>query len=237
MTLEPESESESQSESWTGSVADGGESRPIVQRAERFTGRVWSIVSDDVDFGATVATRDVQLHPGAVAIIAVDDRDRVLLIRQYRHPVGAYLFEPPGGLLDVLDEPAWRTAARELAEEAGYRAADWNVLADVYLSPGGSSEAIRLYLARSLDVLPGGRPRTNEAEEAHLPRAWVELDEARDLVLAGRIGSPSAAVGILAAWASRATGWAGLRPVDAPWPARDGLERQGRIAPIQRNPT
>jgi 8-oxo-dGTP pyrophosphatase MutT (NUDIX family) len=216
-------------EAWTGKVVDASGSLPIIDRRVRFTGSVWSITSDDVDFGTTVATRDVQLHPGAVAVIALDDADRVLLIRQYRHPVGAFLFEPPAGLLDEPGELAWGTAARELAEEAGYTAEDWRVLVDVYLSPGGSSEAIRVYLARGLTPLPLGRPKTNEAEEAFLPRAWVGLDDARDLVLDGSIGSPSAVVGILATWTARATGWTGLRPADAPWPARQDLERQGRV--------
>lgn len=216
-------------EEWTGSVADSGEPLPTLGRVEQFRGRVWSVVSDDVDFGASVARRDVIVHPGAVAIIALDSSDRVLLIRQYRHPVGRWLFEPPAGLLDVPDEPPWITAARELAEEAGFEAADWSVLLDIYLSPGGTSEGIRIYLARDLTPLPDGRPHTGEAEEAHLPRAWVSLDEARDLVLGGEIGSPSAAAGILAAWVSRAGGWSSLRPVDTAWLARDLLLSSGRV--------
>ncbi len=82
----------------------------------------------------------------------------------------------------------------------------WDVLVDVYTSPGGLSEAIRIYLARGLSALPAGRPYTGEAEEAHLPRAWVPLDDARDLVLSGAVGSPTAVTGILAAWTSRAGG-------------------------------
>lgn len=222
-------------ELWHGPVADGGEPLPVSARHDRFTGGVWSIVSDEVDFGSSVSTRDVQLHPGAVAVIALDDLDRVLLIRQYRHPVGMWLFEPPAGLLDEPGEAEWRTASRELAEEAGYTADDWHTLVDVFLSPGGSSEAIRIYLARGLHPMPQGRPHTGEAEEAHLPRAWVDLDEARDLVLAGRIGSPSGVAGILAAWTARAAGWSSLRPVDAPWPARDHLLRQQRVFERRRN--
>jgi ADP-ribose pyrophosphatase len=190
---------------------------------------VWSVVSDDVDFGHSIATRDIQLHPGAVAVIALDERDGVLLIRQYRHPVGMFLFEPPAGLLDEPDEPPHRTAARELAEESGYSADRWDVLVDFFNSPGGSSEAIRVFLARGLHELPEGRPHTGEAEEAHLPRAWVDLDEARDLVLAGRIGSPSGVLGILAAWIGRTSGWSTLRPPDAAWPARDALLGNDRV--------
>ena len=217
------------SEEWHGPVADAHEPRPVRGSATRFRGRVWSIVSEDVDFGTSVATRDLLLHPGAVAVIALDEDDRVLLIRQYRHAVAGYLFEPPAGLLDEAGEDPWRTAIRELAEEAGYAASDWAVLLDQYMTPGGSSEAIRVYLARGLSPLPAGREHTGEAEEAHLPRAWVPLDTARDLVLGGALGSPTAVSGILAAWASRAGGWRSLRPADSPWPARDRLLAAGRV--------
>jgi 8-oxo-dGTP pyrophosphatase MutT (NUDIX family) len=216
-------------EEWEGEVADTVEPRPIIESVSRFEGRIWSIRSDTVDFAGHQAVRDVQLHLGAVAVIAIDDEERVLLIRQYRHPVAMALFEPPAGLLDVAGEEPHLTAARELAEESGYEASSWHVLVDFLNSPGGSSEAIRVYLATNLQPIPGGRPHTGEAEEAHLPRAWVDLDEAKDLVLSGRIGSPTAVCGILAAWASRAGGWASLRPVDEPWSARDTVIEHERV--------
>lgn len=216
-------------EVWTGPVEDSGDPRPAANRVTAFDGRIWSVISEDVDFGAVTARRDVLIHPGAVVILALDDDDRVLLIRQYRHPVGRYLFEPPAGLMDAVDETGWQTAERELAEEAGYRAEHWNVLLDIYLSPGGMSEAIRIFLARGLTPIPDGRPHTGEAEEAHLPRAWVDLEEAEALVLGGSIGSPSAAAGILAASAARRRGWQTLRPADAPWTARERLLASGRV--------
>lgn len=217
------------SEVWDGPVADAGEPLPSTHRTVGFEGRIWSVISEDVDFGGATARRDVLIHPGAVAVIALDDADRVLLIRQYRHPVGRYLFEPPAGLMDALDESGWETAERELAEEAGYDASTWHVLLDVYLSPGGMSEAIRIFLARDIMERPDGRVHTGEAEEAHLPRVWVGLDEAVDLVLSGRIGSPSAVVGILAAQAARERGWSTLRPPDAAWAAREHLLQHGRV--------
>lgn len=217
-------------EEWVGEVHDADADRPVLATTRRFTGRIWAVRTDDVAFDASVAAqRDVLLHPGAVAVIALDDAERVLLIRQYRHPVAMMLFEPPAGLLDHAGEPPLETAARELAEEAGYAAGRWDVLVDLLNSPGGSSEAIRVYLARDLSPLPGGREHTGEAEEAHLPRAWVSLDEARDLVLSGALGSPSAVCGILAAVAARAAGWSTLRPASAPWPARDRVEQAGRL--------
>ena len=216
-------------EEWVGEVADTPEERPIAGRVSRFEGRIWSVVSEDVDFDGTFARRDMLIHPGAVAVIALDERDRVLLIRQYRHPVAQMLFEPPAGLMDSPEESGWITARRELAEEAGYTAGEWHVLLDVYLSPGGMSEAIRVFLARDLALMPGGRLHTGEAEEAHLPRVWVDLDQARDLVLAGRIGSPSAVTGILAAWVAREKGWDTLRAPDSVWEARERLIAADRV--------
>jgi ADP-ribose pyrophosphatase len=141
--------------------------------------------------------------------------------------VGRYLFEPPAGLLDAAGEDPLVTARRELLEEAGVEARDWAVLLDLLNSPGGSSEAIRIYLARGLRNVP--RPFTGEAEEADLPQAWVPLDEARDAVLAGRITSPHGVAGILAAVVARSGGWATLRAADAPWPIRDHLRDSGRV--------
>jgi len=220
-------------ERWDGPVADTpDDSRPILDRTSEFDGRVWSVVRDRVQFGDHEAVRDVLIHPGAVAVIAVDDDDRVLLIRQYRHPVAMYLFEPPAGLLDVDEEPAQVTAVRELAEEAGVEAARWNVLVDLFNSPGGSSEAIRVYLAQDLRALPHGRPHTGGAEEVHLPQAWVPLDEAVELVLSGRIGSPSGVAGILALDAVRRRGEALLRPMQAPWDPRAWLEAHSRVRSV-----
>lgn len=217
-------------EEWLGAVRDEPADRPTRGSRERFDGRVWSVRSDAVEFdGGVVADRDVLLHPGAVAVIALDDRDRVLLIRQYRHPVAMMLFEPPAGLLDHAGEPPWETAARELAEEAGYQARQWDVLVDLLNSPGGSSEAIRIYLARGLTPLASGRLHTGEAEEAHLPRVWVPLEEARALVLDGSLGSPSAVAGVLAACAARQESWRSLRPADAPWQARARITAADRL--------
>jgi 8-oxo-dGDP phosphatase len=98
--------------------------------------------------------REVIEHPGAVAVVALDEAGRVLLIRQYRHPVAGQLWEIPAGLRDVAGEHPLATAQRELLEEVGYRAADWQVLADFYSTPGISSEKLRIFLARDLTRVP-----------------------------------------------------------------------------------
>lgn len=217
-------------ESWSGPIADTPDSMmPVAARTDVFEGRVWSVVRDQVRIGSSDSVRDVVIHPGAVAVIAVDDADRILLIRQYRHPVAMYLFEPPAGLLDVAGEPPLVTARRELAEEAGVQAGTWHTLVDLFNSPGGSSEAIRVYLASDLTALPGGRPHTGEAEEAHLPQAWVALEDAVELVLSGAIGSPSGVAGILALDAVRRREGRGLRPADSPWKPREWLVSQQRV--------
>lgn len=198
-----------------------------------YPGRVWDVRVDDVTLphGETV-TRDLVLHQGAVGVIALDDQDRVLLLRQYRHPVGRYLWEPPAGLLDDPDETPLATAQRELVEEAGMVAEQWWQLADWFNSPGGTTEAFRCYLARGIAPAPGGRPQ-RDGEEFDMPVRWLPLDEALDGVLAGRLQNPTTVTGVLAASARRATGWRDLRPADAPWPARDHLRRTGRIRPIR----
>jgi 8-oxo-dGTP pyrophosphatase MutT (NUDIX family) len=216
-------------EEWDGPIADHPAPRPTLRQNSLVDGRVWSVRRDLVDFDGHEVERDVLVHPGAVAVIALDDAERVLLIRQYRHPVGMWLLEPPAGLLDIPGEDPLATAQREFAEEAGYQARSWAVLVDLLNSPGGSSEAIRVYLARELTPLTGGRLRTNEAEEAHLPRAWVPLDDAVAHVLAGDLASPSLVAGVLAAYAYRSRGWSGLRAADAPWPTRDHLTHTGRV--------
>lgn len=216
-------------EEWEGPIADQPAPRPTVSQSALLDGRVWSVRRDVVEFDDQTAERDVLVHPGAVAVIALDDADRVLLVRQYRHPVGMWLLEPPAGLLDVPGEEPWLTAQREFAEEAGYQARSWFVLVDLLNSPGGSSEAIRVYLARDVSPLPGGRLRTHEAEEAHLPRVWVGLDDAVARVLRGELASPSLVAGVLAAFAYRQRGWAGLRPAQTPWPTRDHLRETGRV--------
>jgi ADP-ribose pyrophosphatase len=150
-------------------------------------------------------------------VLALDNADRVLMIRQYRHPVGRLLWEIPAGLRDVAGEDPWRTAQRELAEEAGYRARDWRVLADYYSSPGFSTERLRIFLARDLELVPEAeRDFIPQDEEAHLLLSWLPLDEAVGKVFAGELHNGVAALGIMAGYAARSEGFDRLRPANAP---------------------
>lgn len=189
--------------------------RPLLASEVVHEGMIWDVVRDTVDLGeAGTVRREYVRHPGAVAVIALDDEDRVLLLRQYRHPVRAELWEPPAGLLDVPGEDPSRAAARELAEEADLVAGSWWELVDYLSSPGGSDEGLRLFLARDLTPVPHDERHVREAEEAGMAVRWVPLDEAVDAVLAGHLQNPSAVVGVLAAAACRSRGWAGLRRVE-----------------------
>jgi ADP-ribose pyrophosphatase len=199
-------------------LADEPASWPVVSSAELVRGRLVTLLTDKVRMpDDELAERDVVIHPGAVAVLALDDAGQVLLIRQYRHPVRRLLWEIPAGLRDVSGEPAWATARRELLEEAGYRARDWRVLADYYTSPGFSTERLRVFLARDLEFVPEAeRDFVPEAEEAELVSAWLPLDEAVRKVFAGDLHNGVAALGVLAAYAARSEGFDGLRPADAP---------------------
>ena len=213
----------SQDETWRGPIRDNADPAELLESTPRYSGAVWDVRTDRarLPHGAIVE-RDLVDHPGAVGIVALDEREQVLLIRQYRQPVGGYLLELPAGLRDKRGEEPWVTAQRELAEETGYRAREWAVLLDFFNSPGGSNEAFRCYLARGLEELPGGRPLTGEAEEHHLPRAWLPLDDAVDHVLSGDLHNPTTVAGILAAAAARDRGWATLRPASDPmWTLAD----------------
>lgn len=202
-------------------VSDVPSPRRLLSTRKVYKGRIWDVVSDSFqlsDHGDELV-RDYIDHPGAVAVLPMNDAGEILLIKQYRHPVGMDLWEIPAGLLDVEGEDFVVGAARELAEEADLVAGTWNVLADFFNSPGSSSEAIRIYLARELSDVPHHELHVRTDEEAEIELHWTPLDVAVAGVLEGRLHNPSAVVGILAAAAARADGFKGLRPADAPWPA------------------
>ena len=194
---------------------------PVTSSEQVYRGRVIALRRDTVRMSDdSLAVREVVEHLGAVGVVALDDHDRVALVNQYRHPVARRLDELPAGLLDVDGESALLAAQRELAEEARLVADQWHVLVDLYLSPGFSDEAIRIYLARGLHA--AADDFAAEHEELTMTVELVALDEAVRRIQAGELTNAAAVGGLLAAATSRANGWAGLRPADAPWPARPG---------------
>jgi 8-oxo-dGTP pyrophosphatase MutT (NUDIX family) len=196
---------------------------PVVESTEVYRGRVIGLRVDKVQMpDGRVAAREVVEHLGAVAVVALDEAGRVVLIRQYRHPTGEYLLELPAGLLDVSGEKAVDTARRELFEEAALRAGTWHTLVDLRTSPGMSDEAVRVFLARDLTEVPERERYAGREEEIDLGPHRVALDEAVRAALDGRVENSIAVAGLLAAAYVRDAGWVPLRPPDSPWPARPG---------------
>jgi 8-oxo-dGDP phosphatase len=202
-------------------LRDTAEEWPVTATAKPFTGKKTGVRTDEVVMpDGSVAKRDYQVHPGSVAVVALDDDGRVLVLRQYRHPVRQKLWEIPAGLLDVPGENPLIAAQRELYEEAHVKADDWRVLADLYTSPGGSDEAVRIFLARGVSDVEGERFEVSE-EEADMEFARVPLDDLVRGVLAGELHNSCLVVGVLALHAAlNGEGVSALRPADAQWPAR-----------------
>jgi 8-oxo-dGDP phosphatase len=199
-------------------IRDTAGAWPVAESVVLARGRIVTLRRDTVRMpDGFMVGREVVEHPGAVAVVAIDEADQVLLIRQYRHPAGALLWEIPAGLRDVAGEPLAETARRELLEEAGCTAKDWRVLVDFLSSPGISTERLRIFLARDLTVVPQAeREYVPEHEEAYLTVAWVPLDEAITGALSGDLHNGVAILGILSAYAARREGFATLRRPDDP---------------------
>jgi 8-oxo-dGDP phosphatase len=197
---------------------DAAEGWPVTESAVLARGRIVTLRRDVVQMpDGELAAREVVEHPGAVAVVALDDAGQVLLIRQYRHPVGALLWEIPAGLRDVAGEPLVETARRELLEEAGCRARDWRVLIDYLSSPGISTERLRVFLARGLTLVPEAeRGYVPEHEEAYLTVAWMPLEVAVRSALSGDLHNGVAILGILSAYAAQKDGFATLRSAKSP---------------------
>lgn len=188
----------------------------VVDSRDVHVGRILALRVDDVRMpDGSVHSREVVEHLGAVAVAAVDAEGRVVLVHQYRHPMGRRLWELPAGLIDHDGEDPLGTAKRELVEEAGVEAAEWSVLVDVAASPGFTDEVLRVYLATGLSDTD--RVHMGE-EEADLEVHRVPLAEAVRMVMAGEVVNAAAVSGILAAHAA----YAGVptRPADAPWDDR-----------------
>ena len=187
----------------------------VVASEPVYQGRVISLRRDTVAMpGGGDSIREIVHHPGAVAVVAVDDEDRVVLVRQYRHPFGTHLWELPAGLRDADGEPPVETAKRELAEEALLSAARWSLLTTSYSSPGFCDEQVLIYLAEDLSDVDRPDGFVVEHEELDMTLDRVPLDVAVQRVFDGEIRNASAIIGLLAAARARSHR-PRLRPVDA----------------------
>lgn len=149
-------------------------------------------------------------HPGAVVVLAVDDEERVLCLRQYRHTSGHEFVELPAGLRDAADEPPVDTARRELREEAELAATSWQLLLSTFPSAGITTEVHDIFLARGLSHASRG-DFAMEHEEAEMEDFWVPMGDLLDAVLEGRVRQGPLAQAVL---------------------AYDVLKRRGGLAPV-----
>jgi ADP-ribose pyrophosphatase len=172
----------------------------IIHRGHYLTFRIDTVERTD----GTRAERDVVGHPGAVAILAIDDEDRVLMVRQYRSPAGRTLLEVPAGTLDVdpdtgaVEDPSL-AAPRELEEETGFRAGSIRLLTSFWTAPGFATELMHLYLASDLTPADGARLGPDEDERLELERVpWAEAIAAVD---GGEVADAKSIVALL--WLDR----------------------------------
>ncbi|WP_354530263.1 NUDIX hydrolase [Nakamurella sp. UYEF19] len=206
----------------------------VIDSEVAFRGRIATVRIDTLTMpGGGTAKREVVGHDRAVAVVAVDDAGRVVMIEQFRHPMRRRLWELPAGLMDIDGESAQPAAARELAEETGIEATDWSVLLDVATSPGFTDEVVRVFLATGLTDI--GRQGAIEHEEADLKISRVALADAVRAALAGDIVNASAVAGLLAASIVLGIAPSGgpgvLRPADADWTSGAGVVHTGPGVP------
>ena len=209
-------------------ISDRLVSHPIVDRKTVFSGMVWDVRHDAFELNGETVERDYIVHPGAVAIIALNDSGELLLIEQYRHAQGKIMWEAPAGLMDLANEDPLATAKRELFEETGYVAKTWHVLLDLANTPGGSSEQIRIYFARDLSLHPDGRP-TGSAEELDMPVHWIAIQDVLESIRRGAVTNPQLVAGTHAALIAMAEPDMALRSEDAQWHAREDVLGNDRV--------
>lgn len=219
-------------------IADIANPRYVTSRETKFEGYVWDVIREGIalEEDSEPFERDFLLHPGAVGIAAVNEHQQILLINQYRHPVRANLWEIPAGLLDIDGEEPVKAAARELAEETFLHAGQWDTLMEFYNSPGGMGEICRIYLARDITEMPREQQEQREHEESEIVMRWVDIDDAVDAVLSGRVHNASSTNAILAVAAAQRRNFETLYPTDAPFNAHPYLrdpDFRGEIRPAE----
>jgi ADP-ribose pyrophosphatase len=173
-----------------GELRDEPESWPVVATEDLYrTDWVMALRLDELhapDRPDETFERLVLEHPGAVIVLAVDDRQRAYCLWQYRHPAHRRFVELPAGLLDSEGEAPEETARRELREEAGLEAGEWTRLGTTWSSPGISGEVMHFFLARDLRQVDHDFERTHE--EAEMSGGWVPVADLRAAVVDGRVG-------------------------------------------------
>lgn len=186
------------------SIGDSQEAWPVARSETKHENAYLTLRVDTiVDAQGGEHPRSVVQPRGAIGVVAVDDSDRILLVEQYRHPVGRRLLEIPAGTLDVAGESSRDAAARELAEEADLRAGEWESILHLLATPGYSTERWEIFVATGLSPVPEGERTVREAEEAEMVQWWLPFDQAVDAILTGRIADSMTVASILAVQARR----------------------------------
>ena len=165
----------------------------LLSRELKYRGRIFEFSIDQVLFqsGATVQI-DVIHHPGGAAVVAITDKEEVVLVKQYRHPMGEYVLELPAGKIDLGYSPE-QTAAKELVEEAGFKATSLKLLTTTYPAPGYSGERLYIYFAEGLEPVERQPDFDEEIEVVYLP-----FKQACEMIFNGEIRDAKTIIGLLA---------------------------------------
>jgi ADP-ribose pyrophosphatase len=176
-----------------GTMREGQASvEQLIASRRTFQGRIIGVRIDEVELETgRRTTREVVEHPGAVAVVPVLDDGTLVLVRQYRHAVERELLELPAGTRE-LGEPTEETAVRELQEETGYRATEWELLTRFFISPGWCNEELSIYRANGLMAVEQALE-----EDEHLTVAAVRPSEISGLMRDGVIADAKTITGLL----------------------------------------
>ncbi len=178
------------------SIGNSGAGFTLVGEHRRWQGRTVSLAVAEIRApDGSMYEREIIRHPGAAVVVPLDGRS-VIMIRQYRAAANREMLEIPAGKLDAVDEPPAVAAQRELEEEIGKRAANLDLLAVFYNSPGFCDEVTHCYLAT--DLVDAGRS-PHSIEEQHMAIESVDLDDVPGLVAAGRLMDAKSIIGLMLA--------------------------------------
>ncbi len=167
---------------------------PLISLTSIYSGRVIQVNIERVQLpNGNVADLEIIHHPGGAAVVAIDEHDRVCLLRQFRHAANGWLWELPAGKIDNR-EPPFDTVQRELEEEAGRKAGSWRNLGPYYSSPGVFTEVVHLFMATELTSVDIS-PEEHEVIEVH----WKPFEEALAMAHSGEIQDGKSLVGLFRA--------------------------------------
>jgi len=162
----------------------------LISSREVYKSRIFTVTEDRaVDSDGFEIERAIVRHPGAAVMMAVDEDNCILLVRQYRLPAHKKLWELPAGRIDPGETPL-KAARRELKEETGYRARKWKKLGSFYPSPGFCAEKMTIYLATELT--PG---EATPMDDERIETCWFSREEVREMIGKGRISDAKTIIG------------------------------------------